>query len=138
MPQWKSENPKSYEDRLSFATYENNFGEIVNDFGSTLFSKPLSVLEATDAADNDTPGEEPDPSSPHMQWQQHFSLNDESLADFMKVIQTESNATSKAYFGVDFVFQPGEGLGAAARIARRRQVVLQHPDQSIRRKSRET
>jgi len=102
MPKWKTENPQAYQDRLSFATYENNFGEIINDFGSTLFSKPLSVLETTDADDEQTPGEEPDPASPHMQWQEHFTLDNQKLVDFMCDMQTESNAIATAYFGVDF------------------------------------
>src|ERR1019366_9976453 len=48
MPKWKAETANSYKDRLAFASYENNFGEIINDLGSTLFSKPIAVLEATD------------------------------------------------------------------------------------------
>jgi ParB-like nuclease domain len=102
MPRWKAESQAAYDDRLCFATYENNFGEIVNDLGSTLFSKPIAVLEATDADDSTTPGDEADDDSPHMQWQQHFTLDDQKMADFFHDIQVESNATSCAYYGVDF------------------------------------
>lgn len=102
MPKWKAESPPAYADRLSFATYENNFGEIINDYGSTLFSKPLAVLEATDAEDEETPGEEPDPNSPHMMLQRYFSLDNRSMVNFMKEVQCESNAIGCSYFGVDF------------------------------------
>lgn len=102
MPQWKAENPQAYKDRLGFASYENNFGEIINDYSSTLFSKPLAVLPATDADDDDTPGEEPDSSTPYMQWQRKFTLDNQSMSDFMKTVQNESNATSCSYFGIDF------------------------------------
>jgi hypothetical protein len=110
MPKWKAESHNAYKDRLSFAAYENNFGEIINDFGSTLFSKPLAVLEAQDAEDEETPGEEPDPNSPHMQWQRHFTLDDQTMVDFMHCIQTESNATSCSYFGVDFQNREVDGV----------------------------
>jgi hypothetical protein len=102
MPKWKSETTNAYKDRLAFASYENNFGEIINDLGSTLFSKPIAVLESTDADDEGTPGEEPSPDSPHIQWQHHFTLDNQTMSEFMKCIQTESNATSCSYFGVDF------------------------------------
>ena len=92
----------AYADRLTFATYENNFGEIINDYGSTLFSKPLAVHPAVDAEDEDTPGDEPDDSEPYMQFQRHFTLDDQSMPDFMHCIQTESNALSYSYFGIDF------------------------------------
>ena len=103
MPQWNAENSKAYQDRLSFATYENNFGGIINDLAATLFSKPVSVMEETDADDDGTPGEEPDEDSPHMQWQSHFTLDGKPMADFMHVMQTESNAIGCAYYGVDFM-----------------------------------
>ena len=34
MPRWRSESTPAYQDRLSFAAYENNFGEIINDLSS--------------------------------------------------------------------------------------------------------
>ena len=102
MPKWKTETNNAYHDRLSFATYENNFGNIINDLSSTLFSKPVSVIEATDADNDATPGEEPDPKSPHMEWQRHFTLDDKPMEDFMREIQSESNAICKSYYGVDF------------------------------------
>ena len=103
MPRWRSESAPAYQDRLSFATYENNFGEIINDLSSTLFSKPVAVLQATDADDPDTVGDEPDPSSPDQIWQHHFNLKGDTMADFIREIQNESNAATRAYFGVDFL-----------------------------------
>ena len=102
MPKWRSESGQAYMDRLSFATYENNFGEIVNDLSSTLFSKPVAVLQATDADDPNTFGEEPDPNSPDQIWQHKFNLKGDTMADFMREIQNESNAATRAYFGIDF------------------------------------
>ena len=103
---WNSEKANAYEDRVNAATYENNFGEIVNDFGSSLFAKPLMVMPATDEDDETTPGEEapqdPDPNEDWMQLQTHFDLERNSLAEFMKVQQTQSNALSCSYFGMDF------------------------------------
>jgi ParB-like nuclease domain len=102
MRKLNAESDAAYADRLQFATYENNFGEIINDYAATLFEKPLSVQPAQDAKDPDTPGEEPDPDSPYMEWQEHFTLDNQNMADFMHDIQTESNALSIAYFGIDF------------------------------------
>lgn len=101
LKQLRAESVNAYQDRLSFATYQNNFGEIVNDFGSTVFSKPLFLLPACDKDNNQTPGGEPDPNSPHIQWQAHFTLDDQTMVDFLKDIQVESNALSCSYFGVD-------------------------------------
>ncbi len=102
MPRWRTESAPAYQDRLSFAAYENNFGEIINDLSSTLFSKPVAVLESTDAEDIDTPGNEPEPNAPDQLWQHQFTLKNDTMCDFMKEILNESNATSCSYFGVDF------------------------------------
>lgn len=99
---WNNESQLAYEDRLKCATYENNFGEIINDFGTALFSKPLMVVPSTDASDSTTLGEEPDPSSKWMKLQRRFDLQGRTLATFMKEIQESSNATGKAYFGMDY------------------------------------
>jgi hypothetical protein len=98
----RAETANAYADRVSFACYQNNFGQIINELASTLFSKPLSIVPAPDSDDPNTPGEEPDPNSPYMQLQAHFTLDDQKMEDFLKVIQTESNATGCAYFGADF------------------------------------
>jgi hypothetical protein len=103
MPRWRSESGPAYMDRVSFAAYENNFGEIINDLSSTLFSKPVAVLQATDADDPNTMGDEPDPNAPDQIWQHKFTLKGDTMADFMREIQNESNAVSRAYFGVDFL-----------------------------------
>lgn len=102
MPRWRAESPNAYADRLTFATYQNNFGEIINDYGSTLFSKPLAVLPATDSDNDDTAGTEPEPDEPYVYWQSHFTLDNRTMADFLKDIEVESDALGCSYFGVDF------------------------------------
>ena len=99
---WNNETTKAYDDRLKVATYENNFGEIINDFGSSLFAKPLMVVPATDAEDDETPGEMPKGNEPYMELQRAFDLEGNSIAHFLHSKQTESNALSCAYFGMDF------------------------------------
>src|SRR5580698_10850743 len=87
MPKWQSESLSAYKDRLSFASYENNFGEIINDLSATLFSRPLQIVPATDANEEETPGEEPSEDEPFMQWQRHFTLDEKPMADFLRHVQ---------------------------------------------------
>jgi hypothetical protein len=103
---WNSERLQAYEDRIKAASYENNFGEIINDFGATIFSKPVMVVPETDSDDPTTPGQDveddPDPNEDWMLLQSHFDLENNTLAQFMKVQQTQSNALGCSYFGMDF------------------------------------
>ncbi len=103
---WNTEKYTAYEDRIKSASYENNFGEIINDFGATIFAKPVMIVPETDDEDDTTPGQEidddPDPDEDWMQLQTHFDLEKNSLAQFMKVQQTQSNALGCSYFGMDY------------------------------------
>lgn len=104
IPKLNMETNNAYNDRLQWAVYTNYMANIVNNYITNLYSKPLTVVPATEDG-ADTPIGDIDKNSGGKIYQE-FAKNADgggnSLANILKLITRESMVTGKGYIGVDF------------------------------------
>lgn len=94
------ENAIVYQQRLSFASYHNYFGKIINDYLSNLFSKQLSVLPASDANDKTTIGTLPKGSF-YKEFSKNADLGGNTFSQVLSHAFEDALVYGKAFIGID-------------------------------------
>ncbi len=102
IPMLPGEHPQAYQARLACASYINYMAEIIDYYTSSLFSKPLAVLPASDAGDPDTLGEDIEAPEFYQQFGSDADLAGNSLSNVLQKVLTDALTYGCGYVGVDF------------------------------------
>lgn len=102
IPRLKTERNPTYKNKLEYANYHNHLAKSINDFVGTTFSKTLSVLQAGDSNDPDSPGEPPSDYF-YREFESNADLKGHSLEQVARHILQKSmhHLCGKAWLGVD-------------------------------------
>ena len=103
IPQLLTEKPKTYKNKLQYANYNNYVAKTINDLVSTTFSKTISVLQASDSKDQNSPGEPPKDEF-YTLFNKDADLQGNSFECVLRHQQQKSmhHLTGQSWLGIDF------------------------------------
>lgn len=106
LPQISGESAPRYENRLKAgAAYINFLGEIVDYFGSALFTQEITVTEAADADDQSTPGQVAEKNF-YTEFGRDCDLKGTSFSKLMHQVFPTAALKRKALVAIDFPPKP--------------------------------
>jgi hypothetical protein len=101
MPRFVGETPERYRERLSAASYLAYMGQIADYFVANLFAQELTLTQAADAGDPETPGGVPDDDGFWTTFAHDADLRGTSFVRLLRQLFTTALVKGKALLAVD-------------------------------------